>query len=834
MNPRILEKLALWKQSPLTFVTEAIGATPSEQQIEALVNFPKTKRLTIRSGHGCHAAGTIVLMANGTCKLVEDVKIGDQLMGNDSASRNVLELYRGREQMYRIQYYDGTYYDVNASHKLALRACRDKNGFKKGDITVVTVKDYLNWNETDKRTNLGFKEAVELPEIPVIIPPYILGLWLGDGWHNRPAFTSVDKDIIRILRLYAGDLGLNFETRDDGKSHYISPGLIGKAGQNVFLEGLKAYDLIGNKHIPIHYLLNSKENRLHLLAGLLDSDGWLDPRNKRVFEITQKREDLAQDILFLAQSVGCHATVKAVTKTWRSNGELQQNTYYRINISRNTDIIPTQLLRKKAVQTEFGSNLNFGFKVIPLEEDNYYGFEVDGNHLYMLADFTVTRNTGKDACASWIVLWFMTTRAYPKVVCTAPTARQLADILWSEISKWLRKSILTDEFILQKDKMFHKDAPKEWWCRAVSPSVKASKEEQAETLAGFHGDHLLIIADEASGIPDPVYIPLEGAMTQEDNKVLLIGNMTRNTGYFYDTHFHNEIRKDWKRLHWDSRYSSNVDPSYPKYMATKYGEESNVFRIRVTGDPPLDAENTLIPLAWALQCIGNETLDNPEEPLYLGVDVARYGEDKSIILPRQGLKILPWEEFSGMNTISLAGHVVKTFNELKAEGAGVDEIGVGAGVIDWLHKKPDGHRIFHGISTSNSSSDITKYNRLRDELWVMMREKCMKMQYSFPAGTKLEEEMSNELCNELAAPTYDFNLQGGYKVESKRQMKIRGVASPNIADALGLTEYFYNIAFNLWGKLNIHERKKKSVQPVPSNYGKPGPGSKKDRNWMAA
>jgi hypothetical protein len=128
--------------------------------------------------------------------------------------------------------------------------------------------------------------------------------------------------------------------------------------------------------------------------------------------------------------------------------------------------------------------------------------------------------TGKDACASWIILWFMATRAYPKVVCTAPTARQLADILWSELSKWLRKSILADEFVLQKDKMFHKDAPKEWWCRAVSPSVKASKEEQAETLAGFHGDHLLIIADEASGIPDPVYIPLEGAMTQEDNRVL--------------------------------------------------------------------------------------------------------------------------------------------------------------------------------------------------------------------------------------------------------------------------------------------------------------------------
>ncbi len=341
----------------------------------------------------------------------------------------------------------------------------------------------------------------------------------------------------------------------------------------------------------------------------------------------------------------------------------------------------------------------------------------------------------------------------------------------------------------------------------------------------------MIIADEASGIPDPVFIPLEGAMTQEDNRVLLIGNMTKNSGYFYDTHFHSEIKRAWKKLHWDSRYSTNVASDYPEYMATKYGEDSNVFKIRVAGDPPLDAENTLIPLAWALQCIGNETLDNPEEPLYLGVDVARYGEDKSIILPRKGLKILPWEEFSGMNTIDLAGHIVTTFNDLKAEGAGVDEIGVGGGVVDWLHKLPDGHKIFHGISTSISSSDITKYNRLRDELWIRMRDNCMKMKYSFPAGNKREEEMSNELCNELAQPTYEFNLQGGFKVEGKRKMKIRGVTSPNIADALGLTEYFYSMAYRLWATPKI-KMNKKSVQPQAPMYYHRRTG--KSKSWMAA
>ena len=122
-------------------------------------------------------------------------------------------------------------------------------------------------------------------------------------------------------------------------------------------------------------------------------------------------------------------------------------------------------------------------------------------------------------------------------------------------------------------------------------------------------------------------------------------------------------------------------------MATKYGVDSNVFRIRVAGEPPLEDERTLIPLHWAEQCIGKDIEVDEEEPIYLGVDVARYGEDKSIILPRHGLKILPWIGFQGMNTITLAGHVLQTYQDVNAEGCVVDVIGVGAGTADYLRKK---------------------------------------------------------------------------------------------------------------------------------------------------
>ena len=424
---------------------------------------------------------------------------------------------------------------------------------------------------------------------------------------------------------------------------------------------------------------------------------------------------------------------------------------------------------------------------------------------------------GKDCIAAILSLYFMSTRAFPKVVVTAPTNRQLKDIYWSELAKWFRRSKLQDEFVQQNEIFFHKDYPKEWWIRTVSPQARATKDEQAETLAGFHGEHLLIIGDEASGIRDPVFIPLEGAMTQEDNKCLLIGNMTKNTGYFYDTHFNPKISKNWKCFHWDSRKSPLVSKETIEFFRNKYGEDSSVFAVRIAGNPPREDETTLIPLSWAQQCVGNEIEVAEDEPKYLGVDVARYGDDKSVILPRRGLKIYPWEMFKGLNTIDLGGHINQTYQELGADGVAVDEIGVGAGVTDWLMK----HKLVtcYGINVARTSSDITKYNRLRDELWCSVRDKCMRGMYSFP-----DTEEGQELCNELAAPRYTFNTQGGIRVESKRDMKLRGIMSPNIADALCLTEYFANTAFRVWKKKGTYQGR--SWQHNIDYYGLD--------NWMIA
>jgi len=431
--------------------------------------------------------------------------------------------------------------------------------------------------------------------------------------------------------------------------------------------------------------------------------------------------------------------------------------------------------------------------------------------------------TGKDASACWVILWYMATRFNAKIVCIAPTAHQLEDILWSELGKWLQKSKLKDDFVKLQKKFFHKEHPDTWWCRTVSPAAKSSAEEQAETIAGFHGDHLLIICDEASGIVDPLYTAIEGALTQEDNWLLLIGNMTRNTGYFYDSHFHPQLSEAWLRLHWRSDASSNVKQSYCEYMAIKYGRDSNVYRIRVEGNPPISDSRTLIPLDWARQCIANEKIATTDDDvLYLGADIARFGDDASVIMPRKGYKIYPWDTLQSVDLMVVSDRISVMMDLHEAEGVAIDEIGLGAGVVDYLRRQA-GRNAYKvsGVNVTHRASKPEVYKRLRDELWWKVRENCRMGLYNFPDIKNVDGlSIGEELANELASVYYDIDKASGLIViESKLDMKRRGLASPNIADALCLTEYFNTTAQAVWRRpaKELKRRRKLPGEQVTSS-----------------
>ena len=211
---------------------------------------------------------------------------------------------------------------------------------------------------------------------------------------------------------------------------------------------------------------------------------------------------------------------------------------------------------------------------------------------------------GKSAVESWLVIWFLSTRPYPKVPCTAPTKHQLYDILWAEISKWLRNNpVLEKDIIWTQEKVFMRGYREEWFAVARTAS-------KPDALQGFHADHVLYIIDEASGVDDKVFEPILGALTTEGSRLFMAGNPTKLTGFFFDSHHKN--RAQYSTLHIDGRESSRVDTAFIQKIVEMFGEDSDVFRVRVAGDFPKSLPDSFIPMEWAEQASGPVHI--PEAP----------------------------------------------------------------------------------------------------------------------------------------------------------------------------------------------------------------------------
>ncbi len=339
----------------------------------------------------CLGKGTKVVMYDGTLKRVEDIKIGDLLMGDDSTPRRVLSLARGREMMYWVKQNKGINYRVNESHILSLKRSRSSKKYKHGDILDIELKEYLSKSNKFKSNYKGYKVAVEFKEQNLPIEPYFLGIWLGDGRSSDIRIATEDKEVVEYLQEYAFRLDKKLHRYAiSGKS--IMYGITNIDGIVDSLQGeLRKLNLLENKHIPHIYIANSKENRLELLAGLIDSDGYYDIKFN-VFEIIQKSKTLAQNIKYLADTLGFRVSIKEKKATLKSRD--YECIVYRIRIYGNLDEIPTKILRKKARVLK--ANRDFRHTGIKIEKDkidDYYGFVLDGNHRFLLEDMTVTHNT---------------------------------------------------------------------------------------------------------------------------------------------------------------------------------------------------------------------------------------------------------------------------------------------------------------------------------------------------------------------------------------------------------------------------------------------------------
>ncbi len=342
----------------------------------------------------CLGRGTKVLMYDGSLKKVEDVIEGDVLMGDDSTPRNILSIARGRENMYWVRQNKGIDYRVNESHILSLKRSRNEGKYQKGDVLNISIKEYLAKSDKFKTNFKGYKVEVEFEDKELTIEPYYLGLWLGDGHSFSPRITNIDTEVIGYLGEYADRLKLKlieYKQVNKTPNYSITSGHRGVVTEFSIQTELKRLNLIENKHIPNHYLINSIENRLELLAGLIDSDGYYDSKFN-CFEIIQKNEKLANQIKFLADSLGYRVSLKSKKATIKSIGF--ESEVFRVRLFGDLDRIPTRIERKKARPLKAKADWRVtGIKVEFDKEDDYYGFTIDGNHLFLLEDMTVTHNT---------------------------------------------------------------------------------------------------------------------------------------------------------------------------------------------------------------------------------------------------------------------------------------------------------------------------------------------------------------------------------------------------------------------------------------------------------
>lgn len=380
---------------------------------------------------------------------------------------------------------------------------------------------------------------------------------------------------------------------------------------------------------------------------------------------------------------------------------------------------------------------------------------------------------GKTALAAWSMVWFANTRAPFKIAVTAPTAPQLFDALWPELVKWFNLlpkdwrrlwDITSDHITLRGD-------------QECFITARTSRSDTPEAMAGLHSQHVLLVADEASGIDEAVYEAAGGSMSSPGAITLLIGNPTRSTGFFWRCHMMERDR--WFTMRVSSADSPRVSKSFVEELEHRYGLDSNAYRVRVFGEFPSADADTLISASLVDSAMLRDVALDLSFSEIWGCDIARFGNDASVLIKRRGKVVteMPraWRQ---ADTMQLAGAIKSEWDSQvqKPSLICVDVIGIGAGVVDRLHEQD---LPVLGVNVSESPSTTGRFARLRDELWVRCKEWLETRSVRLPRHDQLRDD--------LAMPRYSFLSDGRLQVESKSQMRARRLPSCDYADALCMT-----------------------------------------------
>jgi len=395
------------------------------------------------------------------------------------------------------------------------------------------------------------------------------------------------------------------------------------------------------------------------------------------------------------------------------------------------------------------------------------------------------RGIGKSALVSWLVLWMLTTRIGASVIVSANSEAQLRSITWSEITKWLAMMINNHWWEISATRI----TPAKWLTELVERDLRKGtrywgaegrlwSEENPDAYAGLHNsDGVLLIFDEASGIPDAIWDVAQGFFTENTPHRFwcAFSNPRRAQGYFYECF--NAKRDFWRTSNIDARTVEDTDKQVYDQIIAEYGEDSPQAKIEVYGEFPSQGDDQFIGPHLVNEAFRRPRYKDPEAPVIIGVDPARGGADSTVIAVRQGRDLVEIRRFRGEDTMTVVGHVIDAIEDFKPALTVIDEGGLGYGILDRLTEQRYKVR---GVNFGWKAKNPIMWGNKRAELWGAMRD--------WLKSASIKDD--RQLRADLTGPKVKPDSSGTIFLESKKDMKARGLASPDAADAIAVTFAF--------------------------------------------
>lgn len=775
-----------WRHDPVKFVTELFEVAPDTWQLDALASVAGSepnprRRLAMKActGPGKQIADHEMVPTPIGFRRHGDLKPGDEVFAEDGSIACIVASIRWREQpAYRVTFTDGTAIECAGPHLWKVRSrfhrrLKTWNTIETQEMHRIGPRFEYPDRAPIRRFMLPTSGPVQYPEKQLPLDPYVLGVWLGDGCRKSSYIIKDDQFVAEEIRRRGYDV--------------FAAKKFDNAGQRYWVRGLRpalktlgiAEAYSGQRFVPAPYLEGSVGQRKALLAGLLDTDGRCKTNNSVTFTSTSLA--LATDVITLVRSLGGIAHLQPYV-----DHRKETSTCYSVRVlcPFNPFYLPRKGDRWRPPQEH--RLHRFVDTIEPIGTMTSQCIEIDHpSHVYLVGEsFIPTHNSAVLAWLAWHrLVCFADKGEHPKGAALSGEGRDnLRDNLWAEIGKWQDRSpFLKTAFEWTKERVYARGHEKTWFCSARSYAKDANAEAIGSALSGLHSRFPFLLLDEIGMMPPTVGQKASQIFTGgvEDGLIAAAGNPTSTSGLLYD--IWNRQRGLWTTVTItadpdDPKRTPRVDPVHAREQIAQYGRDNPWVMATILGLFPPTSLNALLGIEDVERAMNRHLREDVYEfaQKRLGVDCARFGDDATIIFPRQGLAAFKFAEMRNARSNEIAARVAKAKMDWESELEFVDGTGGwGSGVIDSLTVA--GHTPFE-VQFAGRADDPRFYNK-RTEMWWRMAE-WVKKGGALPRDPQLQRE--------LTEPLYYYQ-DGKIRLEEKDQIKKRLGFSPDRADSLGLT-----------------------------------------------